>query len=137
MEGDATQMKKPLTEEELIESDSDVTVPEPSSPQLYQGMPSLTQKRDLPLCKVLNIAREDRRSLCSHAFMLPCSFFVVHFLIRVFPSLSLSCILLLSLLCFCFVLSSFAFAYHPLSPLRQVHLPPVRPHPGVGHDVHS
>ena len=59
-EGDTTQILKPCTEKEHTESDSDATVPEPSSPQFYKGMPSRAQTRDLPLCKVLNVPREDR-----------------------------------------------------------------------------
>ena len=68
-EGEASLREKQFAEEERIESDSDATVPEPSSPQLYQGMPPLAQKRDLPLCRVLNILREDRHSMCLHALM--------------------------------------------------------------------
>ena len=61
--------EKQLAGEEHTESDSDVTVSEPSSPQLYQGMPPLAQNRDLPLCEVPNISREDRRSSCFLSLM--------------------------------------------------------------------
>ena len=111
-EGDATQTVKPLTEEETIESDSDATVPEPSSPQLCRGMPSLTQSRDLPLCKVLNISREDRRSLCSHALLLLCSFIGSSLFSLASFRPSLRCICCYRCFVSAFVLSSFAFVHY-------------------------
>ena len=59
-ERNEVQFGKPSTAVEDPESDSDATVPEPSSPQFATEMPSLAQSRDLPLCKILNISREDR-----------------------------------------------------------------------------
>ena len=64
-ERNEVQFGKQSTAVEDPESDSDATVPEPSSPQFATEMPSLAQSRDLLLCKILNIFREDR--LFSHA----------------------------------------------------------------------
>ena len=45
---------------DVFDTDSDATVPEPSSPQFAIELPSLAQCRDLRLCNALNITRKDR-----------------------------------------------------------------------------
>ena len=99
-ERNVTQTGKSFIEKERPESDSDVTVPEPSSPQFPKGTPSLAQNRDLPLCKVLNIPREDR---CFHMRTHTFAFFNISYEDRCF---SHALTFAHSFLCFSYPLAS-------------------------------